>query len=142
MSQARAVAVARAHVEAWSNHDFDVARQSLADDVHVVASTTQPGIPKTELAGIDAYMEGLKQFAHVLETGGARGVARHGDDRNALLMGTVPTIPGAMGPAATLRGARLYLLDDDGKIKSEQVIYYLSPSARIDLDIGDRRAPS
>jgi hypothetical protein len=32
-----------------------------------------------------------------------------------------------MGPAATLRGARLYLLDDDGKIKSEQVIYYLSP---------------
>jgi hypothetical protein len=32
-----AVAVARAHVEAWSNHDYDQARASLAPDVHVLA---------------------------------------------------------------------------------------------------------
>ena len=30
-----AVAIARAHVEAWSNHDFDTARSMLAPDVKV-----------------------------------------------------------------------------------------------------------
>ena len=35
-----AVTIARAHVEAWSNHDFDTARKGLAPDVHVTASTT------------------------------------------------------------------------------------------------------
>jgi hypothetical protein len=37
-----AVAVAWAHVEAWSSHDFDKARKSLVADVRVTATTTQP----------------------------------------------------------------------------------------------------
>jgi hypothetical protein len=37
-----AVAIARAHVDAWSNHDFDTARSSLAADVKVTATTTNP----------------------------------------------------------------------------------------------------
>jgi hypothetical protein len=28
--EAPAVAIARAHIEAWSNHDFETARRSLA----------------------------------------------------------------------------------------------------------------
>jgi hypothetical protein len=37
-----AVAVARAHVAAWSNHDYDTARVGLAADVTVASTTTQP----------------------------------------------------------------------------------------------------
>src|SRR5690349_10073299 len=37
-----AVAIARAHVEAQSNHDFDAARRGLAPDVQVTSTTTQP----------------------------------------------------------------------------------------------------
>jgi hypothetical protein len=36
----RAVASARAHVEAWSNHNWDAARNALGPDGHITASTT------------------------------------------------------------------------------------------------------
>ena len=45
-----------------------------------------------------------------------------GDERNALLMLTVQVDFGA--GKATLPGARLYLLDEHNKIKTEQVIFY------------------
>jgi hypothetical protein len=38
-----AVALARAHIEAWDKHDFAKARTGLACDVHVTAVTTLPG---------------------------------------------------------------------------------------------------
>jgi hypothetical protein len=41
-----AVAVARAHVDAWANHDYDTARQGLAEDVWVTATTIDPAPPK------------------------------------------------------------------------------------------------
>jgi hypothetical protein len=40
--EAPAVAIARAHIEAWSNHDFETARRSLAAGVHITATTTAP----------------------------------------------------------------------------------------------------
>jgi len=51
----------------------------------------------------------------------ARGVEL-GDERNALLMLTVEADFGA--GKATLPGARLYLLDENNKIKTEHVIFY------------------
>jgi hypothetical protein len=48
-----AVAVARAHVEAWSSHDFDTARSVLAPDVHVTSTTSQPMPPRTDLTGAE-----------------------------------------------------------------------------------------
>ena len=117
-----AIAVARAHVEAWSNHDFDAARAALATDVRVTAITTQPMPPATDLTGVDDYMTGLTQFAQVVVPGSLRIVASTGDERNALLMLTVEADFGA--GKATLPGARLYLLDDDNKIKTEHVIFY------------------
>jgi hypothetical protein len=120
-----AVAVARAHIEAWSNHDFDAARRSLADDVRVVAMTTQPSPPLTDLTGADDYMKGLIQFAQAVVPGSAEIVASVGDERNALVLVTVTADFG--GPRMTLPGARLYLLDDDGKIKTEQVVFYAAP---------------
>ena len=116
------VAVARAHVEAWSNHDFDKARNGLAPDVRVTATTTQPIMPATDLTGADNYMIGLTQFAQAVVPGSLRVVASIGDERNALLMLTVEADFGA--GKATLPAARLYLLDENKKIKAEQVVFY------------------
>ena len=117
-----AVAVARAHVEAWSNHDFDKARNGLAPDVRVTATTTQPIMPATDLTGADNYMIGLIQFAQAVVPGSLRVIASIGDERNALLMLTVEADFGA--GKATLPAARLYLLDGNKKIKTEQVVFY------------------
>ena len=117
-----AVAIARAHVEAWSNHDFDTAREGLAPDVRVTATTTQPMPPATDLTGADAYMIGLTQFAQAVAPGSLRIVASVGDEHNALLMLTVETDFG--GGKTTLPGARLYLLDENNKIKTEHVLFY------------------
>jgi SnoaL-like domain len=118
-----AVAIARAHVEAWSNHDFDTARNGLAPDVRVTATTTtQPTPPATDLTGADDYMVGLTQFAQAVVPGSQRILASVGDEHNALLMLTVQVDLGA--GRATLPGARLYLLDEHDKIKTEHVIFY------------------
>jgi hypothetical protein len=127
MSQeAPAVAIAMAHVEAWSNHDFDAARSGLAPDVRVTATTTVPGIPATDLTGADAYMTGLVAFAQGVVPGSARLLAGVGDERNALLTLTVRGT-GPDGTPMTLPGSRLYLLDENGKIKVEQVVFYAVP---------------
>jgi hypothetical protein len=117
-----AVAVARAHVEAWSNHDFDTARRSLAPDVRVTSTTTQPMPPPVDLTGTDDYMVGLIQFAQAVVPGSLRILGSTGDERNALLMLTVEADFGA--GKATLPGARLYLLDENSKIQTEHVIFY------------------
>ena len=122
-----AVAVARAHIQAWSHHDFEAARQTLADDVHVIAMTTQPTPPLTDLTGVDNYMPGLIQFAHAVVPGSAQILATVGDERNALIMFTVEADFG--GQKATLPGARLYLLDEQDKIKTEQVVFYAARDA-------------
>lgn len=126
-TESPAVAIARAHVEAWSNHDFDRARDGLTTDVKVTATTTNAAVPKTDLAGIDAYMQGLIAFAQGVVPGSSRVIASLGDERNALLMLTVQTA-GADGSQMTLPGARLYLLDENGKIEVEQVVFYVVPN--------------
>jgi hypothetical protein len=116
-----AVGVALAHAEAWSNHDFDTARQGLAADGHVTAATTQPTMAATNLTGIEDYMRGLIDFAQAVTPGSARVIGSFGDERNALLMLTVEADFG--GGKVTVPAARLYLLDDDNKIKAEQVVF-------------------
>jgi SnoaL-like domain len=117
-----AVAVARAHAEAWSKHDWAKAREGLAADVHVTVTTTQPTMPATDLTGIEDYMRGLIEFAGAVVPGSARVLSSIGDERNALLMLTVEADFG--GGKVTLPAARLYLLDEDDKINVEQVIFY------------------
>jgi hypothetical protein len=121
-SPAVAVAVAVAHVEAWTNHDFDTARNGLAPGVRLTATTTQPMPPATDLTGADDYMIGLTQFAQAVVPGSLHILASTGDEHNALLMLTVEADFGA--GKATLPGARLYLLDENNKIKTEHVIFY------------------
>jgi hypothetical protein len=76
-------------------------------------------------AGIDDYMTGLTQFARGVVPGSAHMIASIGDERNALLVLTVEADLGA--GKATLPAARLYLLDENNKIKAEQVIFYAAP---------------
>jgi hypothetical protein len=121
-----AVAVARSHVEAWTNHEFDTARKVLADDVHVTALTTQPGRPATDLTGVEDYMTGLIQFAGAIVPGSATILASVGDEHNALLMLTVEADFGA--GRVMLPAARLYRLDGDGKIDKELVVFYAAAS--------------
>jgi len=121
-----AIAVARAYVEAWSNHDYDRARQSLAPDVHVTATSVDPALPVTDLSGIDAYMEGLVEFAQGVLPGTTRVNTSLGDETTALLQVSSRVKFGPDAPEMTLHGARLYLVDDNQKIKHEQVIFFVT----------------
>ena len=120
-----AIAVARAHVEAWSHHDWDAARSKLAPDVHVTVTSTQQTMSRTDLTGIDNYMVGLRKFAEAVVPGSARIEWSVGDEHNALLMVTVKAAfqPGAA--PVTLPAARLYQLDENHRIQSEQVIFFM-----------------
>ena len=121
-----AAAVARAHVEAWSNHDFDSARSLLADDVKVTATSSNPALPQTDLTGAGNYMEGLTAYAQPIVPGSVRILASTGDDHNALLTLTMTMAGGPFGTGATAPCARLYVVDDNNKIKTEQVIFYVA----------------
>jgi hypothetical protein len=90
----------------------------------VTATTTQPIMPDTHLAGADDSMRGLLTFAQDVEPGTASVTGSVGDSRNALLLLTVTAI--LDGQAVTLPAARLNLLGDDDKIQAEQVIFYAS----------------
>ena len=124
----RAVAIARAHIEAWSNHDFEAARKSLAKDVRVTVTTTQPMMAPTDTTGADQYMDGLVKFAQGVVPGSARVMASVGDDCNAMIMLTVEAVFGPGAPKMTAPAARLYLIDANGKIQAEQVIFYAVPA--------------
>ena len=81
-TESRAVALARAHLEAWTNHDLDTARRNLAEDVQFYS-------PAANLVGIDEYMDaprGLTQFARQVVPGSLRVMAAMGDERNALII--------------------------------------------------------
>jgi hypothetical protein len=122
-SDSPAVAVASAHVRAWGNHDWDASRKFLAEDVHLTVSTTQPIMAATDTTGADIYMEGLIKFAQSILPESVVVTDSIGDEHNALLMVTVKTaiMPGK--PPVTLPGARLYQIDEKGKIKAERVIF-------------------
>jgi len=119
-----AVAIARAHAEAWSNHDWDKARKMLAPNVHVTTTTTQPIMAATDLTGIDNYMDGLIKFAQAVEPGSARVIASVGDEHNSLILLTVRAAFAPGGAKVTLPAARLALLDENNKIKTEQVVFF------------------
>jgi hypothetical protein len=133
---APAVKIARAHVEAWANHDFDTARAGLAPDVKFTLTSTQP-LPQTlELNGVDAYMKGLEAATRFAVSDSLRIAASTGDDRNAMLMLTYLVDFGSgnkadFGTGAwrgewTLSVSRLYRLDDQAKIETEHVTYYMT----------------
>jgi hypothetical protein len=119
----KAVGLAIDHCQAWSNHNWATARKALSDNVKVIATTTMPGAPKTDLDGPDAYMEGLRAFAEPIVPGTLQVDASVGDERNALIQLTAQMNGPPFGPL-TWHGARLYLFDENDKIEQEQVIFF------------------
>ena len=121
-SDSRAVALARAHLEAWTNHDFDTVRGNLAEDVQFYSAAAN-------LGGINEYMDaprGLTQFARQVVPGSLRVFAAMGDERNALIMYQVSTEGGPIG-SKVFPSAQTWLLDENGKIKVERIISYVAP---------------
>jgi hypothetical protein len=119
-----AVAVAKAHAEAWSNHDWNRTRRMLADEVQVDVTTTQPISKPVHTTGVDAYMEGLLQFAKGITPGSAKLLGAIGDEHTSL---TLYSVRGTFAPGApemTLATARLAEIDDQKKIKAEQVVFF------------------
>jgi hypothetical protein len=122
MSDSPAVAIARAHLEAWTNHDLEAARGNLAEDVQFFS-------PAANLVGINEYLDaprGLAQFAKQVVPGSLRVIAAMGDDRNALIMYEVSTEGGPIG-SKLFPSAQTWLLDDTGKIKVERIVSYMLP---------------
>ena len=124
--ESSAVAVARSHVEAWSNHDFDTARGMLADDVKITATSTDPALPRADLTGAGPYMEGLIAYAQPIVPGSVAVLASTGDQHHALLTLTLTMAGGPFGSGTTAPCARLYTLDENNKIKTERVIFYVA----------------
>jgi hypothetical protein len=121
-AESRAVGLARAHLEAWTNHDVESARANVAEDVEFFS-------PAGHLVGIDEYFNaprGLTQFANQVVPGSLRIHASVGDARNALIMYEVETEGGPVGSKA-FPSAQTWLLDDDGKIKIERIVSYAAP---------------
>ena len=121
-----AVAAARTHVEAWGKRDYEAARAALADDVWVTAIAADPTFPKTDLTGTDAYMQGLTQYADGVVPGSTEVVTAVGDDRQALLFVNAKAKFGPDAPELDAPSARMYVLDESGKIKIEHVVFFLS----------------
>jgi len=121
MSDSPAVAIARAHLEAWTNHDANTARGNLAEDVQFYS-------PSGNLVGIDEYMDaprGLAQFAQQVVAGSLRVIGAMGDERNALIMYEVSIAGGPLG-SKVVPSAQTWLLDENGKIKVERIISYMA----------------
>jgi SnoaL-like domain len=119
-----AVRVARDHIEAWSHQDWDAAQSALAEGVRVTVNTTQPVMGPVDTTGIEDYMVGLHAFADPVTAGSAQIHATTGDAHNALVFVSVEfRMP--QGDKTDLHGARLYQIDDSGKIQSEKVIFYM-----------------
>ena len=120
LDDSKAVAIARAHINAWSHDDWEKTRELVAPDVHVVATTTQPMLPSGEASGIDAYMERLINTAQYIEPGSVNVISAIGDESNALVLETLRIALGPGGTMVTLARASLYLLDENQKIKEER----------------------
>ncbi len=120
-----AIAVARAHIHAWSHHDWETTRELLAPDVHAVVTTTLRDRATAELTGIDNYMAPKIKAAQLIEPGSVREIAALGDERNALVLVTMRIGLGPDGTMVTLARAILILLDENQKIKEERDEYFV-----------------
>jgi SnoaL-like domain len=124
-----AIRVARAHIDAWSHHDWDKTRELLAPDVHAWVTSTQADFGTAELTGIDAYMEPKIRAAQLIESGSVDELSAIGDERNALILVTFRIGLGPGGTMVTMVRSCLYLLDENEKIAEERDAFYVLPQA-------------
>jgi len=120
----RAVAIALAHIDAWSHHDWEITRALLALDVHATVTTTQPGFGDADLRGVDAYMGPKTKAAQLIEPGSVHVLSAVGDERNALVSVTFQFALDANEAMVTMVRSCLYQIDENGKIKEERDTFF------------------
>jgi hypothetical protein len=123
MQDSTAITIARAHIDAWSHHDWGKTREMLASNVHALVTGTQRDT--VDFTGIDNYMERKKRGALLVEPGSAQVISAIGDERNALILATMRIALGPGGSMVTMARACLYLLDENKKIKEERDEYFV-----------------
>jgi len=128
MSDSPALAIARAHIDAWSGKDYDKTRSILAANVHVTATSTFAAMQPTDLTGPDGYMEGLVAFADPIVPGSVHELGAVGDEHNALVLLDLVMAGGPFGAGVHAPCARLYQTDAEGKIAIEQIVFYVAGS--------------
>lgn len=121
-----AVTAARAFIEAWERHDIDAVRAALSDDVWMTMRAADPSFPKIELNGSEAYIQELLPSKDAVVPGSTEIVDAIGDDTQALLRVNSKVKFGPEAPEQDAHSARMYVLDDDGRIKIEHVVFFLS----------------
>ena len=122
-----ALSVARAHIDAWSHHDWGRTRELLAPDVHASVTSTQATFGAAELTGVNAYMEPKIKAARLIEPGSVREIAAFGDEHNAAILVTFRIGLGPGGTMVTMARSCLYLVDSNGRIKEERDAFYVVP---------------
>ena len=123
-----AAAIALAHIDAWSRHDWDRTRALLAPDVHAFVASTQPefgGGGVRELVGIDQYMVRKAKAAQLIEPGSVQVLSAIGDETGALVSVTFRIGLGPGGTMVTMARACLYLIDANQKIKEERDMFFV-----------------
>ena len=125
-----AISVARAHIDAWTHHDWGKTRELLAPDVHARVTSTQANFGASELTGVDAYMEPKIRAARLIEPGSVREIAAFGDEDNAAILVTFRIGLGPGGTMVTMARSCLYLVDGNGLIKEERDSFYVVPHER------------
>jgi hypothetical protein len=120
-----ALNVARAHIDAWSHHNWAKTRELLAPGIHAWVTSTQAGFDTAELTGIDAYMEPKIKAAQLIEPGSVHEICATGDERNALIVVTFRIGLGPGGTMVTMVRSCLCLLDENDKITEERDAFYV-----------------
>jgi hypothetical protein len=127
-----AIRVARAHIDAWSHHDWEATRQLLAPDVRALVTSTVPDWHDSEIAGIETYMVRKMKGAQLVEPGSVRVLSAIGDDINAMIVVTLRIGLGPRGAMVTMVRACAYSLDEQQRIKEERDVFYVAPLSNSD----------
>ena len=131
MKDSPAVAIALAHIDAWTHHDWDKTRELLAADVHAIVASTQAqfGVSGSEFTGVDNYMERKIKGAQLIEPGSVEVLSTIGDLTGAVVTITFRIRLGSGGTMVTMARACAYAIDDNQKIKEERDVFFVLSQA-------------
>jgi hypothetical protein len=127
MKDSAAVAIALAHIDAWSRHDWDKTRELLAPDIHAWVASTQPqfGGSGSEFTGVDNYMARKTKAAQLVEPGSVQVLSTIGDQTGAVVTVTFRIRLGPGATMVTMARACLYSINDDKKIQEERDVFFV-----------------
>jgi len=127
MQSSPAVAVALAHIDAWSHHNWDKTRELLSPDVHALVASTDPKFGTAEFTGVDNYMPLKMKGASLVEPGSVEVLSAIGDETGALVSVTFRIALGPNGSMVTMARGCAYLIDAKKRIKEERDVFILLP---------------